>query len=340
MVEGKRIRLSLNRTARPDDEGNHESPAVKDSQAKTKSSLAETGPFDLANGDTYRRWRDWKLEKQPRSASDLMVEIADPLHLSDAEKDAVLGKVRVSNMAIYACGRRDAPAEETIPVLAGRFGLGQLDQHLCAEEDGITPLSVAGGGQRQRYIPYTDRPINWHTDGYYNDPRHRVRVFMLHCVRPAQKGGESSLMDPEIAYIRLCDENPDYIAALRHPGAMTIPANEEDGAEIREARTGPVFFVDPDGSLQMRYTARSVSIEWRGDPITQEAVQCLSRVLDAGSPDVIRHRLAPGEGVLANNVLHARTGFQDGEDENEKRLVYRARFYGRIEGTGLNESYS
>lgn len=312
---------------------------MKNPAAKTAIPLAETSPFGLANTDTYRRWRNWKLENQPRSASDLMVEIADPLNFSDAEKDAVLDRVRVSNMAIYACRRRAAPAEETIPAIARRFGLGQLDQHLCAEEDGITPLSVAEDGQRKRYIPYTDRPINWHTDGYYNDPRHRVRVFMLHCERRAQKGGESSLMDPEIAYIRLRDESPDFVAALMRPDAMAIPANEEDGTEIRKARTGPVFFIDPDGSLQMRYTARSVSIEWRGDPITQEAVRRLARVLDAGPPDVIRHRLAPGEGVLANNVLHARTGFQDGEDENEKRLVYRARFYGRIEGTTLGESW-
>ena len=301
--------------------------------------MAETGPFALSDADAYRRWRDWKLENQPRSASDLMVEIADPLDISDAEKNAVLSKVRVSNMAVYACGRRDAPAEDVISAIAGRFRLGQLDQHLCADDDGLTPLSVAGGGQRQRYIPYTDRPINWHTDGYYNEPRHRVRAFMLHCVHAAPEGGESSLMDPEIAYVRLSDENPDFIAALRHPGAMTIPANLEDGAEIREARTGPVFFTDPDGSLQMRYTARSVSVQWRDDPITQEAVRFLSRVLEAGPPDVIRHRMAPGEGLLANNVLHARTGFKDGEDETEKRLVYRARFYGRMEGTAPKESW-
>jgi len=204
-----------------------------------------------------------------------------------------------------------------------------------------TPLSVAEGGGRQRYIPYTDRPINWHTDGYYNEPRHRVRVFMLHCVRPAgDGGGGNALMDPEIAYIRLRDENPDFIAALQRPDAMTIPANEENGAEIRAARTGPVFFVDAaDGSLGMRYTARRVSIEWPDDPVTRAAVEALSRIMEAGAPDVLSLRLAAGEGVLANNALHKREGFTDG-DKEEGRLVYRARFYDRIEGTGLGESYS
>ena len=59
-------------------------------------------------------------------------------------------------------------------------------------------------------------------------------------------------------------------------------------------------------------------------------VQFLSRVLDAGPPDVLRHRLGPGEGLLANNVLHRRDGFTDGPAADQKRLVYRARFSGTL----------
>ncbi|MAF95029.1 MAG: taurine catabolism dioxygenase TauD [Rhodospirillaceae bacterium] len=296
-------------------------------------------PFLLEEEDSYRRWRDWKLSNQPASAGDLVVEIEDPLAPSAAEHDALLARLRVCNMAVYACRQPDPDPKAIIRTIAGRFGLKQLDAHLCAEEDGITPLSVAEGGGRQRYIPYTDRPINWHTDGYYNEPRHRVRALMLHCARPAADGGGNALMDPEIAYIRLRDLNPDSIAALQRPDAMTIPANEENGAEIRAARTGPVFFADAaDGSLDMRYTARGISIEWADDPETRTAVEALSRIMEAGAPDVLSLRLAAGEGVLANNALHKRDGFTDA-GKNQGRLVYRARFYDRAEGTSLSESY-
>lgn len=308
-----------------------------------ENSLPAGGPFRLEDEDSYRRWRDWKLDKQPASARDLVVEVEDPLRLSDAELGALMARLRVCNIAVYACRQpdpnRDPGPEAVVRAIAGRFGLKQLDAHLCAEEDGITPLSVAEGGGRQRYIPYTDRPINWHTDGYYNEPRHRVRVFMLHCARPAGDGGDNALMDPEIAYIRLRDENPGFIDALGRPDAMTIPANEENGAEIRAASTGPVFFVDAaDGSLGMRYTARRVSIEWLDDPVTRAAVEALRRIMEAGAPDVLSLRLAAGQGVLTNNALHKRDGFTDA-DKDKGRLVYRARFYDRIEGTGLCESY-
>ena len=56
---------------------------------------------------------------------------------------------------------------------------------------------------------------------------------MLHCVSPAADGGENGLLDPEIAYLRLRDENPEFIRALMAPDAMTIPANTEEGGENR-----------------------------------------------------------------------------------------------------------
>ena len=52
----------------------------------------------------------------------------------------------------------------------------------------------------------------------------------LHCISPARVGGENALMDPEIAYILLREENPDFIRALMHPQAMEIPAIAETHA--------------------------------------------------------------------------------------------------------------
>jgi alpha-ketoglutarate-dependent taurine dioxygenase len=149
--------------------------------------------------------------------------------------------------------------------------------------------------------------------------------MVLHCLRAADEGGENALMDPEIAYIRLRDENPDFIAALMHHRAMTIPANQGD-------RPGPVFAVDPaTGALHMRYTARARHIVWRDDPATRAAVAFLTGILAGDGP--LRFRLSPGQGLIANNVLHNRTGFSDNAEIGRARLLYRARYLDRIAGT-------
>ena len=38
-------------------------------------------PFDLDDGETYRRWRDWKLARVPGSIDQLIVSLRDPREL-------------------------------------------------------------------------------------------------------------------------------------------------------------------------------------------------------------------------------------------------------------------
>jgi len=88
---------------------------------------------------------------------------------------------------------------------------------------------------------------------------------------------------------------------------MTIPANPGEDGTLREAQSGPVFSVDPqDGRLHMRYSGRQRNIAWRDDPATREAEGALRALFSAGDDRILRVRLAPGQGVLSNNVLHRR----------------------------------
>ena len=112
---------------------------------------------------------------------------------------------------------------------------------------------------------------------------------------------------------------------------MTIPANIVDGKEIRPDRAGPVFSLMPDGNLHMRYTARTRSIIWKDDAVTRSAVQALEAYLKSDSPYIYRATLQSGQGLISNNVLHDRSGFEDGD--NVKRLLYRLRYYQRIANT-------
>lgn len=290
---------------------------------------AQESPFHPDNRPAFEQWKRKKLDNYPRDINELAVEISDPRALSPAEHKKLLSLCRKANMAIWAglCGH-DAD-KEIIRGLGREFGLEHLDRNMCADNDAITSLTVQPDALHQGYIPYSSRPISWHTDGYYNRLDRQIHGLLLHCVQPADKGGENELLDHEIVYLRLREENPDFIRALMHPRAMTIPANETEGKELRPARTGPVFAIYPDGHLHMRYTDRSRSIEWLDDPLLQEAVARLKQILKTRSTWHFKGKLEAGQGLLCNNVLHTRSAFEDGA---HARLLYRARYFDRIAG--------
>ena len=293
--------------------------------------LPVPGPFDPDQTAAYRAWRDAKLAACPARLSDLIVAIDDPRALKPAEREALVDRVRRANMVVYVSPV--VAADKDIPRLLGhQVGLDRLDRNWLADDDGISQVKVAAVGTRGEFIPYTDHPIRWHTDGYYNPPERRIRAMVLHCVSNAATGGENALLDHELAYLMLRDQSPDFARALMQPDAMTIPARLDGDGVARAAQSGPVFHVDPEsGALHMRYTARTRSIEWKQDPAVLAAVACLERLLAGPSPHIHRLTLLPGMGLLCNNVLHARTGFTD--DPGRPRLLYRGRYYDRIAGT-------
>lgn len=288
------------------------------------------GPFDPGNADAYLRWRDRKLATAPRSTNDLIVEVRDPCGLSPNEHAALAERIRHCNMAIYASPLH--LEDNRIPLLVGRqFGLEHLDANWLACEDGISEIRVFDGGTQQHYIPYTNRQIKWHTDGYYNPPERTIRGMVLHCVHRAASGGDNRLMDHEMAYLLLRDADPEHVGALMQPDAMLIPERVDEAGDVRPAQSGPVFSLDEGGNLHMRYTARSRSIAWKQDAATQAAVAALEHLLASDTPHVFQARLEPGMGLLCNNVLHDRAAFTD--DAHHPRLLYRARYLDRVSVT-------
>ena len=293
-----------------------------------------SNPFDLADRSAYAAWRERKLDTAPRRIEDIIVALDDPRRLAPAERAKLLERCATANMAIYT-SNTVGDADKEIPRQLGRqLGLNRLDSHWLTDDDAISPISVRGAeerSERREFIPYTDKPIRWHTDGYYNRPERTVRGLILHCVQSAAGGGENQLLDHELAYILLRDENPDHIRALSRDDAMVIPARMDDTGVARAAQPGPVFSVDQAGFLHMRYTARTVSIEWRNDEATRAAVAALARILAAPTAWTLHGRLEPGMGLVCNNVLHDRSGFT--ETPERRRLLYRARYHERVAET-------
>jgi len=289
------------------------------------------------NEASYRQWRKAKLDSYPRGVQELQVEIGGLVRMSAAERAEIAAICRRSNMAIYTC-RDNFADRDAVRTFASHFGLTRLDHHLCTNDDGVSELSVASEGTRSGYVPYSNRSLSWHTDGYYNRPSQRVRAVVLHCVSTAATGGENTLLDAEMAYILLRDEDPRFITAFEHPECMAIPANTDELGEIRPAVCGPVFSYDAgfsfaagNGSMHMRFSARKKNIQWRDDDLTRAARECLAKILADEDGPVVRHRLRAGEGLISNNVLHNRTSFEDGP--TQQRLLYRARYFDRIESS-------
>lgn len=307
-------------------------------------------PYDLADDTAYRAWRDAKLAAYPRSVAELIVPVADPRALTVAETRALADAVARANMVFYSAPHLP-PADKSLPKKLGeQLGLFRLEGNYLADEDGLSSITPADaeGHARGDFIPYTHKPINWHTDGYYNALDRRILGMSLHCAQDAETGGENALLDHEIAYIQLRDVNPEYVAALMRPDAMTIPPRMDDapltptlshGGErgqtlspnqsiARPEQSGPVFSIDPaQGFLHMRYTARTRSIQWRDDPLTQAAVKTLAEIL-ADSEYILTARMTPGMGLVCNNVLHTRSAFEDAP--GKRRLLYRGRYYDRL----------
>jgi alpha-ketoglutarate-dependent taurine dioxygenase len=288
--------------------------------------------FRLLDESAYGVWRAAKLATYPESIEALRIGIEDLGNSSPAERAAIRELCGAANMAVYDCIRTDpAYVRAAIRAFAAAFGLRNVETHRSQGNDGVVAIQLAASGSRAGYIPYSNLPLSWHTDGYYNfhGPSDCVKAMVLHCVRDADEGGVNALLDHEIAYIRLRDRDPALIEALMHPEAMTIPAGEDGYRGPRPDNTGPVFFIDPEcQALVMRYTARKRHVIWRQDAATQAAVNALEDVL-ASDPLIIRYKLRPGEGIICNNILHNRSGFADGVD-GKGRLLYRVRFHDRI----------
>jgi hypothetical protein len=59
------------------------------------------GPFELANGEACRRWRDAKRTAYPYRFDELVVEVRDPHPLTAAEQAEIPRCCPRANMAIY-----------------------------------------------------------------------------------------------------------------------------------------------------------------------------------------------------------------------------------------------
>ncbi len=259
-----------------------------------------------------------------KTLADLLVDIRDPSRLNAMEIQALNKRLRCTNMVIYRCAAPENVTREHVSKLANQMGLGRPDRNLLAAKDGLSEVEVKDEARFAHYIPYTNRPLNWHSDGYYQSDQRIIRSMLLHCAYPAERGGELTAIDHRVLFSLLAELDIRFPEALSRTDAMTIPAHYEDGAS-RSASQGPVFFFEQN-TLRMRYTARKHNVIWASDVLFQEALSALQELFEQSTDFQYTRRLKSGEGILCANVPHRRESFEDGTDQKPKRLMYRGRF--------------
>jgi len=275
----------------------------------------------------YSAWRSQK--RDCLIATPVTATIKSPRFLSSNDFNLIASELSKFNFIIYDMSDCDSDFESTLSDFTRQLGLNKLDHHHCVEEDKVTKIFDNSDQAQSLYIPYTNKPINWHTDGYYNSQAQKVHSFILHCANPAFEGGVNSLLDQDQVFIYLMSQNPLYIDALMQPDIMTIPENRQDGVLIRPETSTAIFeVINNKHDVLMRYSMRKRNIVFKQDVLALEALACMDEFINSDSSPRISIKLKAGQGVISNNVLHKRTSFKD--KKGSERLYYRARFYNRV----------
>jgi hypothetical protein len=226
--------------------------------------------------------------------------------------------------ALYQWSSSPDNLQQSIKLLHHCLGLRQTDPGVVTGTDELSLLEDLSGTPQGRFIPYTHRAMNWHTDGYYNDSSCAVRCFTLHCIQPASHGGTLTIMDNDLLLIALYDEDPQLVTLLSHPEAMLLPANSDEQGHDRPDRVVPVFSMYPDGTLGTRFTARVQHIEWRS-PDTKAAARRSLELINNHPHWHSSLRLTTDQGIITRNVLHRREAFEDAQ-HSTRRQILRGRF--------------
>lgn len=279
--------------------------------------------FDLATDADYKPWRDEKLAAYPRSIGDLVVELKDMTAISDAEKSKIMERVELANMCVYTAGAAELTMDSLL-ALGRQLGVSDTDKfRRHAQSDELTSSGILN-----QAIPFTTRHVRWHTDATYYGSDKTIQALFLLCKRPAIEGGSNKVLDHEIMYILLREKNPEALAVLMNKDCFNY-RNPVTG-EIDASLGGKVFWTNADGHLCHRFSFRQIDMAWSEGADVAAAREALESFLLNEPEYVIEGRLESGLGLISNNVLHTREKLVDSEDEAKKRLLFRTRFYDRV----------
>jgi gamma-butyrobetaine dioxygenase len=168
-------------------------------------------------------------------------------------------------------------------------------------------------------LAFTSRQILPHTDNPYRDPVPTVQL--LHCLRTANDGGDTGLVDGFAAAAALRAADRDAFDVLAR---TAVPFGYIDkGAELRASQ--PLIQLSPRGRVRgVRFNNRSAQplrLPYAEVAAFYPAYRRWAELL-ARPERQLNLRLAPGDCLIFDNtrVLHARTAFSMSEGSPGRHL--------------------
>ncbi|MBX2835736.1 MAG: TauD/TfdA family dioxygenase [Gammaproteobacteria bacterium] len=283
-------------------------------------------PFD-GTSNAYQCWREHRLSLVSTQQANRTMVFSIDSNLKDQEiLQKLCSDVEHHGFALYQFSDPldDNEQRKAAVNLYAELGLADADDGVLIGADNLSLLENSVNTERKRFVPYSDRAMNWHTDGYYNAQDAHVRSFCLHCLQPAAIGGELTILDDELLLIALYDRYPYCVKPLTHPQAMLLPKSRDELGPDRPDRVVPVFSVDNNQRLLTRFTTRQRNIDWR-DENTLDAARTASELLNQLKHWHTTLKLQAGQGIITRNILHCRTSFVD-HDKNSGRKILRGRY--------------
>lgn len=170
---------------------------------------------------------------------------------------------------------------------------------------------------------HTGAAQGWHTDGLLEDIG-TIKTTLLYCVRPAHRGGRTSLLNVGRVFDELRVEDPEAAGVLRRE---TILGRRSTIPGVKQEAVGPVFADLGDGNHSTRYGEGQVEHWYPRNTAEQETLDRALRYFRTrrAHPDVrIDLLLQSGECLIFRNDLlaHAREDFTD--NPGHPRLLLRS----------------
>ena len=274
--------------------------------------------FLSSKSSKFLKWATQKENNIPKNINEISVEIKDINRTTKNEISKIRSTLDRFNSCLYR-SNRDLESNSCLLDFAKAVGMKTFDCNNIEANEISTISSIKN--EKIQYIPYTNKALNWHTDGYYD--KKPLFSWLLHCINPANDGGENYLLDHELA-MREYVLSYDDIEVLMNKRAITIP--ESQGSN-RSALSTYIFSFDNDyEKLHMRFSMRKENIKMSDNTLT--AMSKLTNVIENNcSKYSITYKLSKNEGILSNNILHGRNSFKD--DKVQRKLL-RIRSYERL----------
>ena len=271
-----------------------------------------------AKSAEFLRWAEEKEKNIPQNTDGISVNIHDINNVKISEIAKIKETIYKYNSCIYS-SKVALKNNTNLLKFAESIGMKTYDCNNIESNEisTITPLQ----NNKINYIPYTDKSLNWHTDGYYD--KKSIFSWLLHCVNPATQGGENYLLDHELALREYVLKNDD-INNLMAEDALTIPESKDTSRP--EISTYIFSFKNKYKRLHMRFSMRKDNIGTSAK--ASPAIIKLKEIIENDCAKYsLTYKLQKNEGIITNNILHGRKAFKD---DKVKRKLLRIRSYERL----------